>query len=166
MSCWTNPSQPLPLQFLALHLGLCLDRPLCGDIHGLDFHCQTENLLRVCWKLLLAVHCSSVVLDLLPAWLTPCLHVTELLFHMWLICGLHIRFNQLRSDVCLLSSACDDLPCILDTIFIRLILDKSCCGRRGLRQVSLLPLISFCDPPALASQARYCTCRCGLQLGL
>ena len=75
---------------------------------------------------------------------TPCLHVIELLFHMWLSCSLHFRFNQLRSDVYLLSSACDDLPCILDTIFIRLILDTSCRGRRGLRQVSLLSLIPSC----------------------
>ena len=94
----------------------------------------------------LAVHCSSVVLVLLPACAAPCVHLIELLFHMWLSCSLHIRFNQLRSDGHLLPSACDDLPCILDTIFIRLVLDNSCCGRRGLRQVGLLSLIPFCDP--------------------
>ena len=99
------------------------------------------------------------------SWPTPCLHAIELLFHTWLSCSLHFRFNQLRSDVQLLSSACDDLPCILDTIF-RLILDTSCRGRRGLHQVSLLSLIPPTTPPALASQARHCTCRCGLQLGL
>ena len=67
---WTNSSQSLPLQLLVLHLALCLDRPLCGGIHCLDFHCRTENLLRVRRKLLLAVHCSSVVLERLPAWPT------------------------------------------------------------------------------------------------
>ena len=64
----------------------------------------------------------------------PCLHVIELRFHLWHSCSLHLRFNQLRSDVYLLASACDDLPCILDTNFIGLILDKSC------------RLIPFCDP--------------------
>ena len=70
---------------------------------------------------------------------------------MRLSCSLHLRFKQLRNDVYLLSSACVDLPCILDTIFIRLILDKNCRGRRGLRQVSLLPLIPFCDPSCASS---------------
>ena len=63
-----------------------LPRPLCGGIHGLDFHCQTENLLRVRQKLPLAVHWSSILLEMLPAWPTPCLRVIELLFHMWLSC--------------------------------------------------------------------------------
>ena len=42
-----DKSKSLPLQRLVLHLGLCLDRSLCGGIHGLDFHCRTENMLRL-----------------------------------------------------------------------------------------------------------------------
>ena len=85
---------------------------------------------------------------------------------MWLNCSLHLRFNQLRSDVYLLSSACDDLPCILVTIITKLILDKSCRGRRGLRPVILLPLTLL--PPLLRwlHKLGIALVGAGLQLGL
>ena len=47
--------------FLVLHLGLCLDRSLCGGIGSLDFHCRAENLLRVRWNFLLSIRSSNVL---------------------------------------------------------------------------------------------------------
>ena len=65
-----------------------------------------------------------------------------------LSCSLHLRVNLLQTGVHLLSSACDDFPCILAIVFTRLILDKSfssCHGGCDLRQVSLDQLIPSCD---------------------
>ena len=99
------------------------------------------NLLRGRQKLLLAVNCSSGVLELRACLAWPCLQVIKQPLHVWRSCSLYLRFNKLE-----FVSICYDLPCILHAIFTRLILDKTSRGARDLRHVSLESMIPALRP--------------------